>query len=218
MGQFIKPKPKQMQRRQPSTINPVLLVPGIDDTGKRLKAIQLALLKHGFNPVFAMDIIPSDGSIPFQAMGAQVQDAALRILQSTSAAKIDIVAYSMGALAARYYLQRLGGKSVIRRFISISGPHRGTFNAHFRSGASCRQMRPSSEFLKDLNTDANPFGEVEVFSFYTPFDLMVLPSRSSVLDQAHNRAFNVWLHPLMISDKRLIEAIVQALTNNAPTA
>lgn len=204
-----------MQPRLPNTINPVLLVHGIDTGGKRLKAMQSALLRHGFEPVIAMDIIPSDASIPFEAMGVQVRDAALQILDSNKAAKIDIVAYSMGSLAARYFLQRLGGKSMIRRFISISGPHHGSFNAHFRPGAGCRQMRLGSQFLQDLNNDPDPFGDVEVFSFYTPFDLMILPSRSSILNGAHNRAFKVWLHPLMTFDRRVIEAIIQTLAYNS---
>jgi triacylglycerol lipase len=218
MEPFIKPKPKQKLRRPPSTINPVLLVHGIDNNGKRFKAMQSALSMRGFEPVIAMDIIPSDASIPFEAMGAQVRDAILHILDITGEPKIDIVAYSMGALAARYYLQRLGGKSVIRRFISISGPHHGTFTANFRFGAGCRQMRPGSAFLQDLNSEIDPFGEVDVYSFYTPFDLMVMPSCSSILDHAHNRPFTVWLHPLMINHRRVIEAVAQTLMDDPTPA
>ncbi len=176
-----------------------------------------ALLRHGFHPVVAMDIIPSDASISFEVMGEQVRDAAHWILHSTGAAKIDIVAYSMGAIAARYFLQRLDGRSMIRRFISIAGPHHGTFNAWFRPNIGCRQMRPGSELLNDLNAEKDPFGEVKVFSFYSPFDLMVMPSRSSILTCAHNRAFNVWLHPLMITDRRVIEAVVQTLACETPS-
>ncbi len=151
---------------------PVLLIHGIDNSGKRLNIMRSALLKRGFNPVEAMDIFPSDASISFQEMGTQVQEAAVRLLDSSHATKIDMVAYSMGALAARYFLQKLGGKHIVRRFVSISGPHHGTVNAWLRPGAGCRQMRPNSRFLQDLNRDPDPFGEVEVFSFYTPYDLM----------------------------------------------
>lgn len=173
--------------------------------------MQLALLKHGFSPVVAMDIIPADGSIPIEKMGEQVRVAACELILATGADKIDVVAYSMGALAARYFLQRLGGRNKIRRFISISGPHHGTFTAWFRPHIACRQMRPGSDFLNALNTDTDPFGGVEIFSFYTPFDLMVFPSRSSILADAHNLSFKVLLHPLMIADRRVIEAVVQAL-------
>jgi len=123
----------------------------------------------------------------------------------------------MGALAARYFLQKLGGKHIVRRFVSISGPHHGTVNAWLRPGAGCRQMRPNSRFLQDLNRDPDPFGEVEVFSFYTPYDLMILPSRSSILNGARNHAFKVWLHPLMTFDHKVIEAVARSLAGDNPT-
>jgi triacylglycerol esterase/lipase EstA (alpha/beta hydrolase family) len=146
-----------------------------------------------------------------------VQEAAVRLLDSSHATKIDMVAYSMGALAARYFLQKLGGKHIVRRFVSISGPHHGTVNAWLRPGAGCRQMRPNSRFLQDLNRDPDPFGEVEVFSFYTPYDLMILPSRSSILNGARNHAFKVWLHTLMTFDHNVIEAVARSLAGDNPT-
>lgn len=176
-----------------------------------MRAMQLALLKHGFSPVVAMDIIPADGSIPIEKMGEQVRVAACELILATGVHRIDVVAYSMGALAARYFLQRLGGKEIIRRFISISGPHHGTITAWFRPQIACRQMRPGSDLLNDLNADPDPFHKVDVFSYYTPYDLMVFPSHSSIMEYAHNRAFHVLLHPLMITDKRVIEAVVQTL-------
>jgi hypothetical protein len=40
---------------------------------------------------------------------------------------------------------------------------------------------------------------------------MVVPASSSLLAQAHNRAFGVLFHPWMASDRRVIEAVVQVL-------
>jgi triacylglycerol lipase len=202
-----------MQRRPSSTINPVLLVHGIDASGRRFKAMRTGLLRYGFKPVIAMDIIPSNGSIPIEAMAEQVRDAARHLLTSTGADRIDCVGFSMGALATRYFLQKLGGRTIIRRFISISGPHHGSYNALFRPNTACRQMRPGSPLLQNLNSETDPFDEVDVYSFYTPFDLMVIPSRSSILPHAHNRPFNVWLHPLMITNRRVIEAVVHTLAD-----
>ncbi len=173
--------------------------------------MRAALLRCGFDTVIAMNIIPCNGSIPIEAMGEQVGEAARQLRTTSGADKIDCVAFSMGALATRYYLQKLGGRTMVRRFISISGPHHGTFTAYFRPNAASRQMRPGSLLLQELNSEDDPFGEVEVHSFYTPFDLMVMPSRSSILNRAHNRPFNVWLHPLMITDRRVIEAVAQTL-------
>ena len=190
---------------------PVLLVHGIDDTGTRFRQMRAALLTRGFSPVYAMDIIPSDASISIEAMGNQVLDAVRKLQQTTPAQKVDVVAFSMGALAVRYFLQRQGGRSMVRRFISIAGPHHGTLSAYLCQNVGCFQIRPGSDLLHDLNADMDPWGDVKVSSFWSPLDLMVIPATSSLLVRAHNRAFIVILHPWMVSDKRVIEAVAQTL-------
>ena len=60
----------------------------------------------------------------------QVDDAAKRIMKATKAPRLDIVGFSMGALASRHYIQRGAGKQRVRRFVSISGPHAGTLTAY----------------------------------------------------------------------------------------
>jgi triacylglycerol lipase len=192
--------------------HPVLLIHGIDDTGARFGKLLSVLQSRGLGPVHAMDIVPSDASITLQAMGEQVMNATRALQESAAAEKIDIVAYSMGALAARYFLQRLDGRSSVRRFVSLSGPHHGTLAAYLRWNAGSRQMRPGSPFLSDLNADGGQWGGVEIFSLWSPLDMTVIPATSSLLEGAHNRAFGVVLHRFMISDDRVIEAVVQALT------
>lgn len=39
---------------------------------------------------------------------------------------ITLIAHSMGCLVARYYVERLGGRSVVNRLILMGGPHNGT--------------------------------------------------------------------------------------------
>jgi pSer/pThr/pTyr-binding forkhead associated (FHA) protein len=39
---------------------------------------------------------------------------------------ITLIAHSMGCLVARYYVEKLGGKSVVNRLILMGGPHNGT--------------------------------------------------------------------------------------------
>jgi len=193
------------------SVYPILLVHGIDDTGTRFRKMRAALLARGFSPVYAMDIIPSDASVSIEAMGSQVLETVRKLQQTTHIQKVDVVAYSMGALAVRYFLQRQGGRSMVRRFISIAGPHHGTLSAYLCQNVGCFQIRPGSDLLHDLNADMYPWGDVKVSSFWSPLDLMVIPATSSLLVRAHNRAFKVVLHPWMVSDKRVIEAVAQTL-------
>ena len=191
--------------------NPVLLVHGIDDTNARFRRMKAALLANGFPNVYAMDIVPPNASITVEAMGQQIDEAVRSLCQGAPDQKVDIVAFSMGALAVRYFLQRLGGRALVRRFISICGPHRGTLTAYFRPSIGVKQMRPGSALIRDLNTEMDPWGGVEVFSFWSPLDLMIIPATSALLSQAQNHAFTVPLHPWMVSDERVIKAVMQTL-------
>ena len=190
---------------------PVLLVHGIDDTSARLETMRASLQSRGLGPVHCMDLSPSDGSISLQAMGEQVKQQTLSLREACGVAKIDIVAYSMGALAARWFLQELGGHASVRRFISVAGPHHGTLTAYLRSAVGTRQMRPRSPDLRHLNSLA--WGDVEVYSFWSPLDLMVIPATSALLEEAQNRSMLVAFHRWMITDKRVLSAVCDVLAD-----
>ncbi|MDZ4169522.1 MAG: lipase [Coriobacteriia bacterium] len=193
-------------------MHPVLLVHGINDTGARFKKMRDVLETRGFRSVHAINLTPPDGSITLEAMGEQVIDGVRACRDVAGSQMIDIVAFSMGALAARSALHDPDVRSSVRRFVSISGPHHGTVNAHLSWKSGTRQMRPGSRFLRDLEMDAERWGEIEVYSFWSPFDLVVIPARSSVLEGAQNRSFLVAVHHWMLSDDRVIAAVVQALS------
>lgn len=192
-------------------MQPVLLVHGINDTGARFDKMRRVLQARGFDPVLAMNITPPDASITLEVMGEQVMDGVRACGGTPGTHKVDIVAFSMGTLAVRYALLNLGGRSSVRRLVSVSGPHHGTLAAYLSWKAGTKQMRPTSRFLRDLNAEGGRWGGVEVFSFWSPFDLVVIPASSSVLATAHNRAFPVALHHRMLSDDRVIEAVIQTL-------
>lgn len=188
---------------------PVLLVHGIDDTSERLTLMRGALESRGIGPVHCMDIVPPDASISIEAMGDQVAHQVGSILAAHCADEVDIVAFSMGALAARWYVQELGGHRSVRHLVPLASPHHGTLTAFFRDAVGVRQMRPRSPFLRHLNR--LDWGDVDVVSFWSPLDLMVLPAMSSLLDKARNRAFLVAAHPWMITDRRVLAAVCDVL-------
>ena len=66
----------------------------------------------------------------------------------------------------------------MRRFISISGPHKGTLAAYALPLAGLHDMRPGSALIRDLEGDRDAFGSVEVHCLYTPYDLMIVPATS----------------------------------------
>ncbi|UJR82551.1 lipase family alpha/beta hydrolase [Sandaracinus amylolyticus] len=191
---------------------PVLLVHGIWDRAADLAALQRGLERRGIAPVRAMDLVPNDGRAPILVLAEQVASRASELAREHGTERVDVVGFSMGALVTRTYVQRLGGKARVRRFVSISGPHRGTATAFALPFAGTRDMRPGSAFLAQLESDADPWGDVEVHVLYTPLDLMIVPATSSRLRGARSEtAMNVALHRWMIEDERAIERVAAIL-------
>jgi triacylglycerol lipase len=191
---------------------PILLVHGIWDSSSRLAPLKAGLESRGVGPVHAMDLVPNDGRERLATLGLRVAEEAAALAAREGASRVDVVGFSMGALVARWYIQRGGGKERVRRFVSISGPHAGTLTAYALPFAGVRDMRPGSSFLSDLATDADPFGAVEVHCLYTPFDLMIVPAKSSVLSGAQStRTFSVPMHRFMISDARVLDHVARTL-------
>jgi hypothetical protein len=78
--------------------------------------------------------------------------------------------------------------------------------------AGVRQMRPDSALLRDLASDADPWGPVEVHCVWTPFDLMILPPRSSELTRvASATRIPVKMHRWMLSDPRVLDHVAALL-------
>lgn len=191
---------------------PVLLVHGIDDTGRKMAAIDRYLEKLGWPHRLRIDMEPSDGRASLSELSGQVAGRAEELRSRTRAGRIDVVAFSMGTLISRHFLQRRGGAAMVRRFVSISGPHAGTATGFLRWNPGATEMRPGSPFLKDLDRDASDLGrKVQCYSFFTPFDLMIVPFSSSKVAWASNETFPVLIHPWMVEDDRVLEAVARAL-------
>jgi triacylglycerol lipase len=187
---------------------PVLCVHGIWDTASVFGSMKDALHGRGWGNVHAIDLSPNDGSADIPELAEQVSAAARALAPD---GPLDVVGFSMGALVSRYWLQKLGGREKVRRFVSISGPHRGTLTAMLSSKPGAVQMRPNSALIEGLFADPDPWGRTEVHAFWTPFDLIILPSGSSALPGARERRFNVPLHPMMLHSREVIAAVAEVL-------
>ena len=192
---------------------PVLFVHGTDDTPGAFFAMLDAFQQAGWpkERLHAVRLHPNNGQLPLEVMAYQVRRAAEGLRKRTGAERIDVVAFSQGALSSRYWMQELGGQPRVRRFVSISGPHHGTRAAYLRADPALVQMRPDSAFLRELNRREQPFGDTEVFSFWTPLDSTVVPADSARLPGATERAFFVPAHQMMLSAPAVISATVEVL-------
>ena len=191
----------------------MLLVHGLHDTPGGFKRMQRHLEAAGVGPAEAVALSPNDGSVPLLTLAEQVRAAAAELFARTYAPRIDVVGFSMGALASRCWMQLLGGARGVRRFVSISGPHAGTWMAYLSNREGVRDMRPGSALLRQLDAAQDAWGDVEVHVLYTPLDLMILPAKSSLLEKARSaRSVPVVLHPLMLYDGRVLREVTRLLT------
>ncbi len=191
---------------------PVLLIRGLDHRDVALRPLQEKLQNEGFANVRVAAFTPRHGTESIELVAKQAEEVAQQLMKDTGSKQIDVIGFSMGALAARYVIQRLGGKTFVRKFISISGPQLGTWSAYVRMfHVAVREMAPNSNFLKDLERDKDPFGKVELYSFYTPYDIIVFPAKNSILPNSTVKSFHVTLHHQMLKDPEVLDAVVHAL-------
>lgn len=191
--------------------NPVLLVHGLTDTSRKMRKIASHLRGLGWE-VYTIDLIPNNGDAKLEVLAAQIADLIDRTFAPDR--PIDIIGFSMGGLVSRYYLQRMGGLDRVQRFFSISTPHRGTIAAYFSLRPGCIQMRPDSDFIVDLSRDVDRLNRLQFTSIWTPFDLIILPPTSSQLGIGTEIGLPIFAHPLMVFDRRCLEAIVAALSRS----
>lgn len=193
-----------------------VLVHGIFDTSEVFRA---ALGRLGpdaarFHPV---DLAPADGSASLVDLAHQLRDRVLALRAELGVPRLDLVAFSMGGLIGRYYLQRLGGCEHVARFVTISSPLRGTMLAHAGRGPAFAEMRPGSTFLRDLDRDWSETAQrVQVLTLWTPFDLIVWPAVNGCLPGAQAMRLNVPRHRWMLEDPRTWRAVLAALKEQFP--
>ena len=190
--------------------NPVLLIHGIDDTADLFVTLRPYLEAQGWQ-THALDLHPNNGTAGLDQLAQQV---AAYVEQTFAPDEVfDLVAFSMGGIISRYYLQRLGGLARVQRFITIASPHRGTWTAYLRWNDGAKQMRPDCAFLQDLNTDvAELLSQVQFTSIWTPLDTMILPATSSQLAVGKEVRVSVAAHPWMVTHPRALEAVAIALS------
>lgn len=188
--------------------NPVILVHGIDDTGAVFQPLSFHLQQRGWR-TYAPSLAPNNGACGLEELAQQLKTFIDRTVGAEQ--PIDIVGFSMGGIVSRYYVQRLGGSDRVQRFMTVASPHNGSFIAHGRWNCGCRQMCPGSPFLADLNGDLSVLARLNFTSIWTPYDLMILPARSSQIGVGREIIVPVMLHSWMIRDRRSLTIVTDLL-------
>lgn len=190
--------------------NPVVLAHGFKDSGKKMSLMANYLRQRGWE-THTPTLTPSWGQVGIDALAQQLADYIDSSLALAPGQKFDLIGFSMGGLATRYYLQNLGGHRRVERYISLAAPQRGTLTAYLWPLIGARQMRFNSPFLRDLDANRERLKNLKLTTIWTPLDLMILPATSSRLASASEHKINVPAHLLMVSSKKVFQIIEQEL-------
>lgn len=187
----------------------MLLIHGITDTTVVFNRMSAYLSGLGWS-VHSFNLIPNNGDCTLDKLAKQVSDYVAKTFDPKQ--PLDVIGFSMGGLVSRYYIQRLGGIERVQRFVSISAPNNGTLAAYLSWRPGCVQMRPDSEFLRDLNKDVAMLKRLNFTVIWTPFDVMIVPAKSSQLPVGKEVTLPVRLHSWMLADQRILKVVSAALS------
>lgn len=186
----------------------ILLVHGIFDTGNIFTTLALQLRADG-HECYAPDLTPSDARSGIIDLAEKLRNFVDQQIGKDH--PIAIVGFSMGCLVSRYYLQHLGGHTNTQAFFAVSGPLHGTLTAYGYVGKGARDMRPNSAFLNKLDSGQEKLTGIHLYTYRTPFDLMIIPSKSSDWNIAKNIQTNALLHSYMVKDRVVCSDIATRL-------
>lgn len=197
-------------RESPPThpVRRVVLVHGFLETGSSFTRMRKRFEKQGVQ-CFVPKLRPNDGRGGLEGLAEHLKqdiDAAYGTDQP-----ISIIAFSMGGLVSRHYLQNLGGAARCEKLFTISSPHNGTQAAWIYPTKGAEQMRPGSRFLSDLEKTESQLGDMPVVSYRTPLDLVILPADSSNWNRAVNIEHPALLHPLMLTSTAVLDDLERRL-------
>jgi triacylglycerol esterase/lipase EstA (alpha/beta hydrolase family) len=195
---------------------PVLLVHGYGCNSGYWALLVPLLDREGISHA-SVDLEPVAGSIDDYAplIEARVRE----LCAATGAARIAIVAHSMGGLAARAWMRRYdtGGSARVATLVTLGTPHHGTALARFGPGANAVQMRRDSPWLRALAAGETGDVRARIVSLYTHHDNIVAPQESSVLAGARNVAFGGVGHVALGSNPRVLAEVLRILRELRPT-
>ncbi|MBL7992120.1 MAG: alpha/beta fold hydrolase [Candidatus Kapabacteria bacterium] len=196
----------------PTSPKHIVFVHGIFNTGRVFALMVRDARKYGFIP-HAPSLTRADGRASLSELAQQIHT----VVESSVPAgeRCLLVGFSMGGIVARHYLQALGGRDRVERFVAIGSPHSGSimaFGMPSRYFPGCADMRPRSTFLRQLHETEHLLDGLPRLALYTPSDTMIVPPRSAQWSGVETHNVGLHFHPFMPYSRRVRNAVWEFLT------
>ncbi len=173
--------------------HPVILVPGFEfDCAPRHgdwnKWITAAHVRGFADSEFI--VMRPDPCAPNVDTAAALGRLVDQVLAATGDTEVDIVAHSMGSLAARWCIRFGSCAGKVDKFMGLAAANHGTIWANLCAvlfwSHSCGDMAPDSTMLTDLNAGDETWAETRYATIDSWCDLTIVPFTSAFLDGADN--------------------------------
>lgn len=142
-----------------------------------------------------------------------IEDAVQRVTQATGRAPV-LICHSMGGMAVRAWLradQTRQAEGRVHRVITLGTPHGGTELARYSRAANGQQMRPTSDWLRELQRSEPPSRAALFTCWYSNCDNLVFPASTGLLPGAEARFLPGVAHVQMASHGPLIQTCLEIL-------
>jgi triacylglycerol lipase len=167
--------PKEVSKpRAQKEVTQTLIIDGIWGSHKRWERLRSRIEKEvGPCAIWRYD---NSGRVSIETLASALTSELKRINRP-----VNLVGYSMGGLVIREAL-RQKPDSRVQRIALLNSPNHGSAAAYLVPLSACREMRPGSPFLRQLN--AAPWNYPTLVT-WCPYDLMVFPGSSGRWEKAN---------------------------------
>jgi len=151
-------------------MDPILFIYGLGAGKWQYGPIIKYLKKKGINDFYEFTYKNKFGQVRIKDIAEELSEFISKNVKEES---INIVAISQGGIIALAYLKYFRNKNV-KKLFTLCSPHKGSYMAYLMNLPGFIDLRPNSELLNELEKFIQE-SKINVYSVYTPFDLMVVP-------------------------------------------
>ncbi len=187
---------------------PLILVHGLGGDRGNLLPMAWYLWFRGRKRSYRIHFTP-DMSI--QQMAAALADFIKAVLKTTGEDRVELVAHSLGGIAARFAITEWELEDSVQTLITLGTPHKGTYAARYANTDALRELRPDSRIIKMLEEYGWPPG-VRGVTMYSENDLLVIPPEFAVVEGAEQVDMSPFTHYSYLVSPRSWAATAKALS------